>query len=181
MPSKSAQAAPDPQGYPRHTLAETRQILRDYVWHRDRLGLFYRQTAAQVLMLWLIDHVHDCAPKDHTRWDELRWYPRVKVSGAIRMASVNEARTIAGLRGASYQSMRDMLRSLRDDGLITYDEGYTNIRIVGRDQDDMPRAAEPRLKSRGTRTVLMCADDVEESDPVAHLPARLASMTTQVS
>jgi hypothetical protein len=171
MPSKPAQATPVPQDYPRHTLAETQKILRDYVWHRDRLGLFYRRTAEQVLMLWLIDHVSggtECAPKDHTRWDELHWFPRVKVSGAIRAANVNEARTIAELRGANYQSTRDMLRSLRDDGLITYDEGYTNIRIVGRDQDDMPGSASARKpqKTSGTRTVLMRASDVEETEPV---------------
>ena len=166
MPATHA-PSPAPQDYPRHTLAESKQLLRDYVWHLDRMGAFHRQTADEVLLLWLIDHVEQPAPKDHTKWDELRWYPRVKVSGAIRAAAVNEARTITTMRDASYQATRDSLKRLSARGLISYDDGYQNIRIVCRDQDDAAPAGLTRKRtSSGRRTVLRAVDEVEYCEPV---------------
>ncbi len=60
-----------------------------------------------------------------------------------RGESINEARTIAELRSRELQNTPRTICGTCGMTVITYDEGYSNIRIIGRDQDDMPAQTRP--------------------------------------
>ena len=155
----------------RETLDETRRLLRKGVWSMERHPSqpFARHPAAQLLLLWLIEHSEpsDLAPRTRGRWDELGWYPRVRIPGR---ANASPAERIAHLRGTSRQAQEQLLNRLRDHGLIDFDNGFQNLQIVARDPDDLwskddSGQAPDTLTTRPSirRTVILRANEVEQT------------------